>query len=97
MKQRTLISLLVVALVAVLGASAAVLLYLPNGAPGAAESPAATYVPDASTSPVAASPASFSTNVLQRSDYQALDQKLIQQGSIPVQPPQGTGKSNLFQ
>jgi len=38
----------------------------------------------------------LNTTVLQRSDYTQLNQQLIQQGALPVQPPGGAGKANPF-
>ncbi len=39
----------------------------------------------------------FNTGVLQRPDYVGLDASLFARGLVPVQPPTGTGKTNLFQ
>ncbi len=39
----------------------------------------------------------FSTGVLQRSDYSALDLGMVSQGRLPVQAPAGTGKADPFQ
>ena len=43
------------------------------------------------------STATFSTGVLQRSDYSALDLGMVSQGRLPVQAPAGTGKADPFQ
>ncbi len=39
---------------------------------------------------------SFDTSVLQRSEYKELDASLFTRGLLPVVPPTGTGKTNLF-
>ncbi len=39
----------------------------------------------------------FNTGALQRPDYVGLDASLFARGLVPVQPPTGTGKTNLFQ
>lgn len=39
----------------------------------------------------------FNTAVLQRAEFRALDTSLFTRGLLPVQPPTGTGKANLFQ
>lgn len=97
MNQKILITILVSCLVLVVGVSVAILYWLPTDQTTTSASPAASLTPAASPAVVTTSAASlFSTAVLDRSDYQALDQKLIQQGSIPVQPPQGIGKANPF-
>lgn len=94
MNQKALIIILVVALLIVLGTSAAVVWLLPSAPNAPGQPPPAVSVAPLSAVPSAAD--SFSTAVLDRSDYLSLDQKLIQQGSIPVQPPQGAGKANPF-
>lgn len=38
----------------------------------------------------------FNTSVLQRTEYKELDASLFTRGLLPVQPPVGTGKTNLF-
>lgn len=39
----------------------------------------------------------FNTSVLQRTEYTNLDSSLFLRGLLPVQPPAGVGKTNLFQ
>lgn len=39
---------------------------------------------------------SFDLRVLQRSGYKALDQRPVQDGLLPVKPPQLPGKANPF-
>lgn len=38
----------------------------------------------------------FDLGVFNRSGYTAIDQRLIREGALPVQPPAGTGKANPF-
>lgn len=38
----------------------------------------------------------FDLNVLQRPGYKALDQRAVQDGLLPVKPPQTPGKANPF-
>jgi hypothetical protein len=38
----------------------------------------------------------FNTSVLQRKEYTDLDMSLFSRGLLPVQPPTGVGKTNLF-
>lgn len=38
----------------------------------------------------------FDTGVTQSREYSELDLGLLQRGLIPVQPPAGTGKTNIF-
>lgn len=38
----------------------------------------------------------FQTDILADPRYQALDRGLLDQGRLPVPPPQGRGKPNLF-
>lgn len=40
--------------------------------------------------------AAFNTNVLRSSRYTTLDQQLVTDGSLPVQPPAAVGKANPF-
>lgn len=94
MNQRTLIILLVTILLAVVVASAAVVALLPSTpAPSATSTPTAVPMTESTASPASNN---LPTGVLERSDYKALDQKLIDQGAIPVPPPQGVGKPNPF-
>lgn len=39
----------------------------------------------------------FNTGVILRPDYANLDTSLSTRGLVPVQPPTGTGKANIFQ
>ncbi len=39
----------------------------------------------------------FDTSLLQAPEYNALDASLFSRGLLPVAPPAGTGKTNLFQ
>jgi hypothetical protein len=39
----------------------------------------------------------FNTGVVLRPDYANLDTSLSARGLVPVQPPTGTGKANIFQ
>ncbi len=38
----------------------------------------------------------FNTGTLQSSEYTSLDSGLFTRGLLPVQPPAGTGKANIF-
>ncbi|MDA1169179.1 MAG: hypothetical protein O3A36_02480 [bacterium] len=39
----------------------------------------------------------FDLSVLERTEYKNLDNSLFTRGLLPVTPPTGTGKTNLFQ
>lgn len=49
------------------------------------------------TPEIVASQKNFNTAVLDRAEYRDLDGSLFTRGLIPVTPPTGTGKTNLFQ
>ena len=38
----------------------------------------------------------FDLDVLRRQDHQTLNRSLVEDGSLPVQPPTGIGKANPF-
>ncbi|MDP3997547.1 MAG: hypothetical protein Q8P73_03545 [bacterium] len=58
--------------------------------------PAASVTPD--NQPSAATTSSLETNsrVFQAPDYTSLNKQLINDGSLPVQPPAQAGKTNPF-
>lgn len=84
--QQRLIIILGVILVLVAAGAAGVLYLLP--VPG--------FFPGASEQLPLASPSEFNLQVLDRTVYQGLDQRLIQSGQLPVKPPVGAGKANPF-
>lgn len=43
-----------------------------------------------------AGPVNFNTAVLERNEYKELDASLFTRGLLPVTPPTGTGKTNVF-
>lgn len=86
-QQKTII-LLVAILLAVVATSVAVLLLLPGDDDAA---PAEIVTTNTNTSPT-----NFNTSVLERSDYRALDQRLVEENALPVQPPAEIGKANPF-
>lgn len=88
-----MIFLLAVVLLVVIAVSAAALFFLPGKAPGIPETPSDSPVP---APPGGSGGDSFNLQVLQRSDYQALNAGLLQSGLLPVQPPAITGKANPF-
>ncbi len=87
-QQHTTIILLIAILLAA-GAVAAVIFFIPG---------TDTIIPfeqrDGSTNTVGAQ--GFDTGVLQGQDYTTLDLNLLNRGLLPVQPPAGAGKTNIF-
>ena len=88
--QQKTILLLVAILLAVIASSIAVLVLLPNGED--------TQTGDTVTegTPADTQLENFNLNVLERSDFKELDQTLIENNSLPVQPPAAIGKANPF-
>ena len=52
--------------------------------------------PMQSASKEEARPTNFNTAVLERKEYKDLDNSLFVRGLLPVTPPTGTGKTNVF-
>lgn len=91
-QQKTII-ILVAILLAVVATSITVLLLLPGD-----EDTSEVSNNDVATSPVPAANASneFDLQVMDRSDFRALNQRLIQDNHLPVQQPDAIGKANPF-
>jgi len=53
-------------------------------------------VPSSGDSQISTEESRLDTAVLERRDYQLLNRQLIQDGSIPVRPPDIVGKANPF-
>lgn len=87
-QQHTTIILLIAILLAA-GAVAAIIFFMPG---------TDTDIPfsqnEGSTNTVGAQ--GFDTGVLQSREYTQLDASLMQRGLLPVQPPAGAGKTNIF-
>lgn len=95
--QTQLILVLVAVLLAVVLASAAVLWLLPAGeAIPPADLTDQTMPGPAEVPPAPAASGGFNTAVLRSSRYTTLDQQLVTDGSLPVQPPASIGKANPF-
>lgn len=90
MDQKQTIIMLVSALLAVVAVSAVVLFLLPS------ESSIRNNVSTTTTSNTSVVSDGFDLNILDRSDYRALNQAPIQNGSLPVAPPATSGKANPF-
>ena len=88
MSSQKIIVVLFGLLLAVVAAAAVVIWLLPS--PDTEPS----SVPEATTTP--ASGDGFNTSVLQRPEYLKLNQQLIREGALPVQPPTTAGKVNPF-
>lgn len=100
--QSKIIIILGAVVLAVITASAAALWLLPSPDEGSgllSEDQAQTS-PVASTEVPPTSPgddrAVFNTTVLRTKRYTTLDQQLVTDGSLPVQPPAAVGKANPF-
>lgn len=89
--QRKTILILIAVLLAVVGASTAVLLLLPSDAP-APVVPAAQD--EAGQAPVGTG--DFNLRTLDRTGYKNLNAGLLQNGLLPVKPPTNVGKANPF-
>lgn len=97
------VTILVVILILIVIATGATFWLLPSAPsqPPVSSSPAADEAPlfSDSAAPVATSaPAGpvFNVDVLSNTLYQSLNHQLIDNGSLPVQPPAATGKANPF-
>lgn len=98
MAPNKMMTIVILGAIVLAGIGAVGLVYFaPNG--GSSPAPIDTTVTDSATQADQAmtSTKTFSTGVLQRSDYSALDLGLISQGRLPVQAPAGTGKADPFQ
>ena len=88
-KQQHMTIILLIAILLAAGAVAAVIYFVPG---------TDTIIPvqknEGSTSTIGAQ--GFDTGVLQSREYTALDLNLLNRGLLPVQPPAGAGKTNIF-
>lgn len=93
--QNKLVIGLAILLALVLAISLAVVFLWPTAtAPVAPDSSISPFSSDAT--PPLDTGAAFDVRVFQQPQYQTLDQRLIQEGALPVQPPATTGKANIF-
>lgn len=92
--QTKIVIILTAVLLAVVAASVGLLLLLP----GSTTPDASLLTPSPAFTPIipAASGGSFNFSVFQQAAFQSLDLRLVADGSLPVQPPAGTGKANPF-
>jgi len=87
-QQHTTIILLIAILLAA-GAVAAVIFFVPG-----TDSIIPLQQHNGSTNTIGAQ--GFDTGVLQSQEYTTLDLNLLNRGLLPVQPPAGVGKTNIF-
>jgi len=86
---------LVIILVGVVAIGVAALMLLPD-----TNTPVADDLPPDTTAPTSPGPtldqSGFRLDILEQPAYQLLSKQLVQDGSLPVQPPPVTGKANPF-
>lgn len=87
-----LIIILAAVLLAVIAGSGLVLWFLGSNEP----SPTTLTPTPEVAAPQQPGDDAFNTGVLRSSDYTKLDQQLVTDGSLPVQPPATVGKANPF-
>lgn len=95
MAPNKMMTIVVLAAILLAGVGAIGLVYFAPS--GSAPSVPSTNTASTQLDKTITSTSTFSTGVLQRSDYSALDIGLITQGRLPVQAPGGTGKADPFQ
>lgn len=89
-------------MVAVVAGAIAVIWFLPQAAPPLAQDslplasePESLFV-DTPAAPALSGNGAFNLKLFNRTHYQGLNLPLINNGSLPVQPPAVTGKANPF-
>lgn len=95
-RQRQLIIILGAVLLAVIVGSGAVLWSFGSRTTTDGPEPAATGQAPTESPVSVGIGTGFDTTVLRSSRYTTLDQQLVNDGSLPVQPPAGVGKANPF-
>ena len=86
--QQRLMIVLGAVLLAVILVSGIIIVVLPNTSP--------TQIDQESDPAATATPATFDLTVFERAPFKALNNALLQNGLLPVQPPPATGKANPF-
>ena len=90
MEQNRLVIMLAAILLAVVAVSVGVLYFVPGDKSSAPQSPTDNAVDTVSGA------TGLNLDILQKTSYQSLDSKAVENGSLPVQPPTGVGKANPF-
>ncbi len=96
-QKNKIIILLGITLVIVIGVSVGVVIFLPSGGSSQSSESVVSSTPGKSTGITAnETEVKFDLSVFQTAAYQLLNIQPVQDGSLPVQPPATTGKTNPF-